>query len=73
MADEVDRVGAGEVDDERRLVPEGEHERVGVGEVGVAAADLPGIAAQAMGDYMMANLPAPLDQAAVESLLHEAL
>lgn len=42
-------------------------------EVGVKAEDLPGLAAQTMGDYMMANLPAPMTQADVESLLREAL
>lgn len=42
-------------------------------EVGVGAGDLPGIAAGAMGDYMMANVPAPMTAADVESLLRAAL
>jgi alcohol dehydrogenase class IV len=44
-----------------------------LGEVGVAAADLPGIAAATMGDYMMANVPAPVSVADVEALLRAAL
>jgi alcohol dehydrogenase class IV len=42
-------------------------------EVGVTAADLPGIAAGTMGDYMMAHLPAPLTAADVEAVLRAAL
>jgi alcohol dehydrogenase class IV len=41
-------------------------------EVGVAAADVPDIARGAMGDYMMANLPRPMDVAEVQALLEEA-
>jgi alcohol dehydrogenase class IV len=44
-----------------------------LGEVGVAAADLPGIAAAVMGDYMMANVPAAMTAADVEALLRSAL
>jgi alcohol dehydrogenase class IV len=44
-----------------------------LGEVGVAAADLSGIAAATMGDYMMANVPAPVSVAEVEALLRTAL
>lgn len=44
-----------------------------LGEVGVAASDLPGIAAATMGDYMMANVPAPVTAADVEALLRSAL
>ncbi len=41
-------------------------------DVGVQAADLPGLAAGTMNDYMMANLPAPMTVADVQSLLQEA-
>ena len=41
-------------------------------EVGVQEGDLPGIAQGTMGDYMMANLPAPLAVTEVEALLREA-
>ncbi len=41
-------------------------------EAGIGADDLPGIAAGTMGDYMMANLPAPLTEADVLALLREA-
>lgn len=44
-----------------------------LGEVGVTAADLPGIAAQTMGDYMMANVPMAVTAADVEALLRSAL
>jgi alcohol dehydrogenase class IV len=44
-----------------------------LGAVGVAAADLPGIAAATMGDYMMANVPKPVSVAEVEALLRAAL
>jgi alcohol dehydrogenase class IV len=44
-----------------------------LGAVGVTAADLPGIAAQTMGDYMMANVPMPVTAADVEALLRSAL
>jgi alcohol dehydrogenase class IV len=42
-------------------------------DVGVAAGDLPVIAAATMGDYMMANLPTPMTAADVEALLRTAL
>jgi alcohol dehydrogenase class IV len=42
-------------------------------EVGVAASDLAGIAEATMGDYMMANVPAPVTAADVEALLRAAL
>ena len=41
-------------------------------DVGVQAADLAGLAAGTMNDYMMANLPAPMDVTDVQSLLQEA-
>jgi alcohol dehydrogenase class IV len=41
--------------------------------VGVTASDLPGIAVATMGDYMMANVPAPVTAADVEALLRAAL
>ncbi|MCW5772787.1 MAG: iron-containing alcohol dehydrogenase [Rhodospirillaceae bacterium] len=44
-----------------------------LGEVGVKEADLSGIAAATMGDYMMANIPAPMSAADVEALLRSAL
>jgi len=44
-----------------------------LGQVGVTAGDLPGIAAATMGDYMMANVPAPVTAADVEALLRAAL
>ncbi len=44
-----------------------------LGDVGVAAGDLPGVAAATMGDYMMANLPAPMTAGDVEALLRTAL
>jgi alcohol dehydrogenase class IV len=42
-------------------------------DVGVAAEDIPEIAAATMGDYMMAYLPRPVAQDEVEDLLREAL
>ncbi len=44
-----------------------------LGEVGVTADEVPGIAAATMGDYMMAYLPRPVAQDEVEDLLREAL
>ena len=44
-----------------------------LGDVGVKESDLAGIAAATMGDYMMANLPAPLSAKEVEALLRSAL
>lgn len=41
-------------------------------EVGVGKEDLPELAALTMGDYMMANLPTPLDVTEVQALLAEA-
>lgn len=42
-------------------------------ELGVTQADVPALAAAAMDDYMMANVPRPTARAEVESLLREAL
>ena len=41
--------------------------------VGVKETELAGIAAATMGDYMMANVPAPVGAADVEALLRSAL
>jgi alcohol dehydrogenase class IV len=42
-------------------------------ELGVTEADVPAIAAAAMGDYMMAHVPRPTSAGDLESLLREAL
>ena len=42
-------------------------------ELGMTQADVPGIAAATMGDYMMASVPRPVAADEVESLLREAL
>jgi alcohol dehydrogenase class IV len=44
-----------------------------LGDVGVKADEIAGIAAATMGDYMMAYLPRPVAQDEVEDLLREAL
>jgi alcohol dehydrogenase class IV len=44
-----------------------------LGEVGIKEADLPGIAAATMGDYMMANVPTEMTARDVETLLRVAL
>jgi alcohol dehydrogenase class IV len=41
-------------------------------EVGMKEAEIPSLAAATMGDYMMANLPAPLGEAEVAAVLREA-
>ena len=44
-----------------------------LGQVGVAARELPAIAQVTMGDYMMANVPALVTATDVEALLRSAL
>ncbi len=41
-------------------------------DVGIAQADIPGIATATMADYMMANAPRAISQAEIEELLHDA-
>jgi alcohol dehydrogenase class IV len=41
-------------------------------EIGMAEADIPGIARATMGDYMMANVPREMHAAEIEDLLREA-
>ncbi len=44
-----------------------------LGEVGVKEEDLPGIAEATMGDYMMANVPAPMNARDIEAMLRSVL